>query len=540
MIARWLQKAVSIVPWRMRGVIKRIPLVAPMQRWLIEQFLVNEEFVHRVDAGPARGLIYPVRLPWDKGVWTGTYETEFATTLAKAITPGDVCFDIGGWHGFYGGVMALAGAAKVVVFEPLPANCARIRRLIELNPALPIELIEAAVADRAGRTEFQVMDQESMGKLAESPFQREKTSSERISVELVALDELMTQRRIAAPAVIKVDVEGGELQVLRGAAKLLREHHPTLFMEIHSPDLARDCRSFLEDLGYGIDLLKEESQVDPDVCHFWATPRDRPRPRPNNVNGNGAEEPGFDVPILLYHHITTRETVDPHAYEISISQFEQQLDLLAKWGYTVITLAALLRMMNGLMPRRDRIAIITFDDAFRSFFELAFPALQRRAVPATVFVPAAEIDGKNRWDLANGFPERAVMSEDELRAIAAGGIEIGSHGWHHRSLPDCSKAEAREELVRSRERLAELGLQPNVFAYPYGSYSPQSAAMVREAGYDAAVSIFSNAPSVTANRFAMRRIYVHAGDTPWRFRCKLSRVYLRYKAMRGLPSPAGA
>src|SRR4051812_43416112 len=163
MIAALLQKAVSMVPWRMRGTIKRIPFVAPLQRWLVETFLANEEFVHRVDAGPARGLVYPVRLPWDKGVWTGTYETDFATALSKAITPGDVCFDIGGWHGFYGGVMALAGAAKVFIFEPLPANCARIRRLIELNPALPIELIEAAVADHPGRTEFQVMGQESMG-----------------------------------------------------------------------------------------------------------------------------------------------------------------------------------------------------------------------------------------------------------------------------------------------------------------------------------------------------------------------------------------
>src|SRR6476619_6629492 len=165
MISRFLQEAVYAVPWRVRGMIKRIPLVAPLQRWLVEKFLTGEEFVHRVDAGPARGLVYPVRLPQDKSVWTGTYETEFAGALASAVAPGDVCFDVGGWHGFYAGLLALAGASKVFVFEPLPANCDRIRRLIELNPALPIELIAAAVADRAGETEFQVMAQESMGKL---------------------------------------------------------------------------------------------------------------------------------------------------------------------------------------------------------------------------------------------------------------------------------------------------------------------------------------------------------------------------------------
>src|SRR6478672_10596056 len=100
MIRQVLQSAVSHVPWRMRRMIKHVPLVAPFQRWLIANVLGRAEFVHR--------------------------------------------FDAGGWHVFYAGVMALAGASKVFVFEPLPANCDRIRRLIELNPALPIELLEAA------------------------------------------------------------------------------------------------------------------------------------------------------------------------------------------------------------------------------------------------------------------------------------------------------------------------------------------------------------------------------------------------------------
>ena len=196
--------------------------------------------------------------------------------------------------------------------------------------------------------------------------------------------------------------------------------------------------------------------------------------------------------------------------------------------------------MKGLEPRGKRIAIITFDDGFRSFFELAFPALKRRGMRATVFVPAGEIAGTNRWDLAAGYPQHPVMSDGELREIAAAGMEIGSHGWAHRSLPECSELEAREELVQSRERLGELGLVPDIFAYPYGHYSRHCVEIVNEAGYQAAASIFSDAPSVTANRFAMRRIYVHPGDTPLRFRSKLSRAYLRYKAMRGMPAGANA
>ena len=141
----WLRRSVAFVPWRWRRVIKRVPLVAPLQRWLLEQWLTGREFVHTVDAGPARGLKFPVTLPEDKGVWTGTYELEFSTALSEAVRPGDVCLDIGGWRGYYAGLMALAGAKKVFVFEPLPANCFQIRKLIDLNPELPLTLFEAGV-----------------------------------------------------------------------------------------------------------------------------------------------------------------------------------------------------------------------------------------------------------------------------------------------------------------------------------------------------------------------------------------------------------
>jgi len=77
---------------------------------------------------------------------------------------------------------------------------------------------------------------------------------------------------------------------------------------------------------------------------------------------------------------------------------------------------------------------------------------------------------------------------------------------------------------------------PDFFAYPYGKGPTRLYPLLAEAGYRGAVTIFSNEPTVTANRFCMRRIYVHKGDGRIRFRLKLSKPYLRYKAFRGLPS----
>ena len=242
----------------------------------------------------------------------------------------------------------------------------------------------------------------------------------------------------------------------------------------------------------------------------------------------------MDLPILLYHHLVKDQEACPDHYEIGVRQFETQLDLLGGNGFETISLADLCLALD---EGRDlaKAVILTFDDALRSFHQLALPALLRRRMRATVFVPVGEIGGTNRWDAAAGFPERAVMTESELQEIAAEGIEIGSHGWTHRSLPDCSEAEMKEELTRSRERLQGLGLTADYFAYPYGHHSERCCEMVKAAGYHAAASIFSDAPSVTGNRFALRRIYVHPADSAWRFRCKLSRPYLRYKAIRGRP-----
>lgn len=267
-----LTKSITLVPWRWRGAIKRIPLMAGLQRWILAEFLEGREFVHTVDAGPAHGLRYPITLPQDKGIWTGGYETEFATRVAAATERGEPALDIGGWRGFFGGVMALAGASRVYIFEPMPANCAQIRRVIELNPDLPIELVEAAVSDADGALEFVVMPESSMGKLTTSSFQHGNQSGQKIQVRTVALDGLLAAGKIQRPSVVKIDVEGAELLVLRGARNLLANHRPTLFIEIHSPELSRDCRTLLEAIGYDVQIMEEGAR---DICHFHATPKVR-------------------------------------------------------------------------------------------------------------------------------------------------------------------------------------------------------------------------------------------------------------------------
>ena len=112
-------------------------------------------------------------------------------------------------------------------------------------------------------------------------------------------------------------------------------------------------------------------------------------------------------------------------------------------------------------------------------------------------------------------------------------IEIGAHGFHHRDLTACSESEAAEETAVARDALCQrFETSVDVFAFPYGLHTPREKVVLRQCGYRGAVSIFSSSRTVTGDRYAMRRIHVHAGDGRMRFAAKLTRPYLRYAGWR--------
>ena len=274
MVTEVIQQLIKAVPWRWRSKIRQIPGLAILQRKLLSQFVEGKEFIHTVDAGPANGLIIPVILPDDKGIWTGTYELDFVQSLANAVAPDDVCFDVGGWHGYCGGTMAVQGASQVTIFEPLPDNIQRIRRVQQLNARLPIRLVEAAVADEPGTACFDIMPETSMGKLSTSNFQPDASSASSVEVQVISLDNWCTEENQQFPDLMKIDVEGAEMQVLQGAAKILHEKRPKLFVETHSRQLTRETYQHLVAIGYSVNTLQTGMAPDgisePEVCHLVA------------------------------------------------------------------------------------------------------------------------------------------------------------------------------------------------------------------------------------------------------------------------------
>jgi FkbM family methyltransferase len=271
-----VSRSVSLIPWRLRTVVKDIPVVASLQRSIVNRFLANRRFVHVIDAGPAAGLRYPLAFPQDKLIWTGTYEAHLSSVIASSVREGAVCYDIGAYRGFFSGVMACQGAAEVHAFEPFPDNCEQIRSVQRENPLLPIRLHQCAVGEVDRETEFVVMTEASMGKLGDSTFDTGERGTRRISVRERTIDSMIAAGELPRGDIVKIDVEGAEAMVLRGAKKLMRTHAPLLFIEAHSHSLSRDCVEILQAEGYRITVLETSASPDfehePAVCHLIASP----------------------------------------------------------------------------------------------------------------------------------------------------------------------------------------------------------------------------------------------------------------------------
>jgi FkbM family methyltransferase len=267
---KYLIKIVEYLPISVKSTIKNIPVIKSIQASLFNQFLNNEKFDAIISSGPAKGLNFPVTLPQDKLMWLGTWELDFAQTLKSYVKSGFVCYDIGGYKGYYAGIMALSGAKDVFIFEPMPSNADSINELIALNPKLPIKLLQIAVSDFTGEAEFKFMSEDTMGKLSKSTFEVDVLSENACKVVSKSLDDFISAG-YPAPDFIKIDVEGAEEFVLKGGCELLNREKPILLIEIHSSEIGIRCYEILSKIYSSITVFetnKIPGGTEPEICHY--------------------------------------------------------------------------------------------------------------------------------------------------------------------------------------------------------------------------------------------------------------------------------
>ncbi|MCO5297337.1 MAG: FkbM family methyltransferase [Fimbriimonadaceae bacterium] len=203
-----------------------------------------------IPAGPNQGLICSKACgaPYRKG----TYEAARWEPLAGLVEPGDVFWDVGAHYGYVTLLAhrAVGPAGQVYAFEPSRKNRSFLKGHVRANRAANVEVLPWAFSDTVGKSRF--------GGGTGSGTRQLGTG--RTYVQTHTVDALVASGRCKPPTWLKLDVEGAEVAVLRGAERALRSQPAATLVATHSPTLHADCLNLLE--GFGLRChVPERSQI---------------------------------------------------------------------------------------------------------------------------------------------------------------------------------------------------------------------------------------------------------------------------------------
>ena len=269
---------------RMRGTLDRGAL-----KWKYREALRRKEPAVVEDAFGFRFVLYPYDRPQALALLEREHDRALLRAMTRLVRPGDVVFDVGAHVGEISVPAArLCGpSGKVFAFEPVAESCARLRENLKLNGCENIHVEPLAVGERAGTVQMNVFPAaysawNSMGRPVYAGADNVPVAtSTRVDVPCTTLDEFCESKGIERVEFLKVDVEGYECEVFRGAARMLRERRiETICFEISQIPLkgagrtAREVFLALETAGYTTYSYDETSGVFQGPVHdsdeFWA------------------------------------------------------------------------------------------------------------------------------------------------------------------------------------------------------------------------------------------------------------------------------
>lgn len=189
--------------------------------------------------------------------------------------------------------------------------------------------------------------------------------------------------------------------------------------------------------------------------------------------------PCINIPVFLYHHVQSKYNAMKNkqtALTTFTDTFEEQIQYLIDKGYQTIDIYDLFRFFKGeetSIPEKS--VILTFDDGYSDFYDVAFPILQKYNLKAVVFLSTGLIE------------KRGYLTWEEISKMnKTGQVYFGNHTWFHSSeiLDDKKSA---NEIITADQDLSQKGLNIiKVFAYPYGVTTSYTQNYLKSSGYNLA------------------------------------------------------
>ncbi len=238
-------------------------------RNLINCLVPNKFIPVPIFFGRGKGLKMFLNLHIHKSYCFGFHEKPVQKCFKRLVHKNSVIYDVGANIGFFSLISSKLSGPKGIVFafEPVPENYRYLIKNKQLNKMQNIHPVKKAVAEKSGIDIFSREPTFAMGHIQEES----KVTSSKIIVSTVSIDDFIFNQKHIEPDLIKMDIEGGELQAIMGARRTLREICPVFILEIHGPEKSKIVGKELKNAGYTFfNLENQEIKILPDFGHAIA------------------------------------------------------------------------------------------------------------------------------------------------------------------------------------------------------------------------------------------------------------------------------
>jgi len=212
------------------------------------------------------------------------------------------------------------------------------------------------------------------------------------------------------------------------------------------------------------------------------------------------------VPILTYHRVhayATELTKSIPDLTVEPGTFYAEMTALKDAGYHSISIRQLFDALFGGAALPSRPVLISVDDGYVDDVKTILPALRQLGLRATFFV----ITGR--------FAEPGFVNQDQVRQLAAAGMDVADHTLSHVDLRTQSPDALTAQVAGSRRTLESvLGHPVAAFAYPFGTFNDAVVAQVRRAGFALAMTTQGGTTASAQAPLTIPRIHVGRAETP--------------------------
>lgn len=223
---------------------------------------------------------------------------------------------------------------------------------------------------------------------------------------------------------------------------------------------------------------------------------------PSAVFTNGYQR----VPILCYHQFHMSDGKSG-GMVVSKNEFERQMAFLYDEGYKVVPLSDIRPFLEGEKTLPLKSVVITIDDGYESYFDVAYPILKKYGFHSTMFIYPEFINA----GVSLNWEQVGILEQDPL-------VDIQSHSKTHESLALRPGGEYEQDyLARLESEVVDtdkilkrkIGRRATLFAYPYGNSSKQLIDLLEQRDYDLAVTVKKGGNATFAYPYLVRRTMVY-------------------------------